>query len=416
MRQGGVSSTPHDALPVATGWRDRAILVVGAIFIASLQLPGTVALRLSLLALLVALALVDITRLRAVPRPIVIALVLWAALSGLSLVNAINLAYSSREFLNEIVYTSIAFLVFFILAASLRRVLVWRNAFLVATLVLGAVAVAVQLVRPDDIHRGAHGGPGTVATFLIVGLPLLILAGIPAWHGSFSRWLVACGLLVWFTAAWASENRIVWPIALVSSLFMMGMLYRYDGKAAGLARFGRRQWLMVGLILIAFVAAFAVSQVKRVKTTELETAMKRLDRDPRLNIWSAAVQAAKSAPWTGFGVGRGVLSGKLRTESNDPMGWHGHNVLINAIISLGPAGPLVLLFLLGSLIAALVPALRGDDRDRRLLAIAGITVIGAFFLRSMTDDFFYRHNAIMFWSWNGILLGYVTWPGERRIS
>jgi O-antigen ligase len=390
-----------------SGWRHWPILILGAVFIGSLQLPGTVALRLSLLVLLALLALPDLARLRALPRSIVIAIVAWVAVSALSLVNAIDPNYSVREFKNELGYTLAAFLVFFTLAASIQRVLVWRNTFLAATLVLGVVAVVWHFLEGVRVHGGPHGGPGTLTTFLLVALPLLVLAGVPGWRGSLPRWPVALGVLIWLAAAWASENRIVWVIALIASFFMLGMRYRDAAKHGG-ARFGRQQWLIVAALVLVFAAAFATSQAKRFTGATVDSAIARIGEDPRVRIWSAALQTAKRAPWTGFGVGRGVQGVEIRAQSKDPMGWHGHNILLDYYISLGPAGPVVLLLLFGSLIAAQARSLNDPEPGRRLLALAGITMIGAFFLRSMVDDFFYRHNAILFWSWNGILLGFLT--------
>jgi O-antigen ligase len=42
------------------------------------------------------------------------------------------------------------------------------------------------------------------------------------------------------------------------------------------------------------------------------------------------------------------------------------------------------------------------------LGILGITLLTGFLAKNLTDDFFYRHNAVVFWAMNGMLLGLAS--------
>ena len=45
------------------------------------------------------------------------------------------------------------------------------------------------------------------------------------------------------------------------------------------------------------------------------------------------------------------------------------------------------------------------------LGIVGLAVLAGFIVKNATDDFFHRHNALVFWALNGMLLGF----GRRHL-
>ena len=66
-----------------------------------------------------------------------------------------------------------------------------------------------------------------------------------------------------------------------------------------------------------------------------------------------------------------------------------------------------------ALMAALALGYRGMLASERLapLGVIGLTLIVGFLVKNMTDDFFYRHNALLFWAVNGMLLGFARARG-----
>ena len=87
---------------------------------------------------------------------------------------------------------------------------------------------------------------------------------------------------------------------------------------------------------------------------------------------------------------------------------HGHNLFLNAAVSLGALGV--------ALLAALLTALaleHGRNLSRpgtRVLGAIGLALVAAFLVKNLTDDFFNRHNALVFWALNGMLLGIARRP------
>jgi hypothetical protein len=45
-----------------------------------------------------------------------------------------------------------------------------------------------------------------------------------------------------------------------------------------------------------------------------------------------------------------------------------------------------------------------------VLGAIGLALLAAFLVKNLTDDFFNRHNALVFWALNGMLLGLARRP------
>jgi hypothetical protein len=43
----------------------------------------------------------------------------------------------------------------------------------------------------------------------------------------------------------------------------------------------------------------------------------------------------------------------------------------------------------------------------------GLAMLSGFVVKNLTDDFFWRHNALVFWALNGGLLGFAARAKER---
>jgi hypothetical protein len=61
---------------------------------------------------------------------------------------------------------------------------------------------------------------------------------------------------------------------------------------------------------------------------------------------------------------------------------------------------------------------RGLLADPRVapLGMMGLAMLAGFVVKNLTDDFVYRHNALVFWAVNGMLLGLSSRRGRPGAS
>jgi O-antigen ligase len=207
-------------------------------------------------------------------------------------------------------------------------------------------------------------------------------------------------LAVLLYAAWETDNRIVW-IALGAQLVIAAMLHAGEG-----ARTLRRIALVAAVVAILGFAA-SVAERSAILFAGAGSTTESLERDVRPRIWGVAWHKFKEAPWVGHGFGREILAEdflpQTPTINNHPPIRHGHNVFVDVALQLGVAGLAVfgaLLVLLGREYARYL----GDPRIAALGGI-GLMLLAGFVLKNLTDDFLHRHNALVFWALNGMLLG-----------
>jgi O-antigen ligase len=135
-----------------------------------------------------------------------------------------------------------------------------------------------------------------------------------------------------------------------------------------------------------------------------------LSMDLRPRIWTIACDVIAERPLLGHGFGREIKEPRYRAEIGQEgyeFATHGHNVFVNAAVSLGFVGLAALLLLLVALASAHVRLL--GHGETRVLGALGLSLLAAFVAKNLTDDFFNRHNALVFWALHGMLLGL----GER---
>mgnify|MGYP001764554227 CR=1 FL=1 len=118
----------------------------------------------------------------------------------------------------------------------------------------------------------------------------------------------------------------------------------------------------------------------------------------------------------GHGFGREVIERHFRERmagAGYEFATHGHNLFLNTAVSLGALGVAVLTALLMAL--ALEHGRNLARPGTRVLGAIGLALLAAFLVKNLTDDFFNRHNALVFWALNGLLLGLGRRPpGERQ--
>lgn len=369
---------PATATP---GWR------VAALIVAALALLASIARREAPVVPL------------AWPRAFVACYAAWAALAALSLLWSASVDYSMSEWRREILYGALAFGVFYAGTADTQR---WRQAC--AILIGGAVLIAVAEGARSALGWGTrsfHGGPGRFTTHLVIVVPFVICLLNEAPLGFGRRPALAAGILgVLFLAALAAGNRIVW-IAFLAAFVVLALFARPPRP-----RSMRRTALATGLaaaILVFF--ALSIEHKAREFYPELGSS-ESIARDLRPRFWALAAEAAAERPLLGHGYGHEILADRYRAAMgarDAEFATHGHNMFLDAAVSLGFTGLAILVAMLATLALAYGRMLARPPT--RLLGAIGLAVLAAFVTKNLTDDFFVRQNALVFWAVNGMLLG-----------
>jgi O-antigen ligase len=343
-----------------------------------------------------------------VPRDVAIAGLAWVAICVASLAWSVDPAYTLGELKPELVYGVLAFVVFFVAAARDPSLWpAWWTA-LMAGAAVGFAAQALQDVVPVSVSRHAvDGGPGPFSTHLVLLLPLLFaLDWPPPWGRDHRPRVLVLGLCVFLAAAWYTGNRIVW-LAFATQLAVGIATWRKlpedaAQRAVTLRRLG-------ALAIVAIAVAFAASVAERNQRNLLhDTGVPPgLSHDLRPRIWRAAWGEFVQAPWLGHGFGREVLAPVFipltPKEANHPQLLHGHNTFVDMALEVGVVGLAAFVVLL----AALARRYRAMLADPLLapLGMIGLALLAGFIVKNFTDDFLHRHNALVFWSLNAMLLG-----------
>ena len=326
----------------------------------------------------------------------------WAALAAVSCLWSVSSEYSLSEWRREILYGALAFGVFYAGTADPVR---WRRGCMI--LIAGAALLAVaELVRVAVglrwLPRELHGGPGRFTTHLVIVAPLLtcLLHELPLGLGRRPA-LAVVALGVFFLAAFASGNRIVW-IAFFAAFVVIAALAR-----APRAQAPWRVALITGFGAL-ILALFALSIVQKAEDVypDAANAGESLAMDLRPKLWGLAVDAVADRPLLGHGFGHEILADRFRAGIGTrgyEFASHGHNMFLNAAVSLGAVGLAILVAMLAALALAYRRLLA--QPSTRFLGALGLAILAAFVAKNLTDDFFVRHNALVFWAVNGMLLG-----------
>jgi len=384
------------------------LLAATSAFLFLAPFPGSAGSRgaLLLLATLAVLARPRVIRaaVAVAPRGVFIAFLAWSILAVASLAWSVQPRYTLGELRAELLYGAGTLAVFFIAACEApERWRVWSRALLAGAAAIALWFVVVEHLPWDLADKTLVEQRGPWSTHLVLLLPVLLALSWPApWGEGRAAWVHAIALAAFLAAAWATGNRVMW-LALAVQLGVVIALARRSPLALkpGTAR------ALAVVAVLATVLAFAASLLEHNERffgpdAPLATSF---ERDLRPRIWSAAIEQVKQAPWLGHGYGREIVSGAFSplTPPKYPELRHAHNVFLDATIELGVAGLVALV--------ALLVALAREHRaclaraDTAPLGVIGLVLLAGFVVKCLTDDFMYRHNALVFWALNGALLG-----------
>jgi len=400
-----------------------------AIFLAANLFPHTVALRLTALALGLALAVFGLWRanvaegpgrIRALP-PLLVPILLWAAWAALSVSWSVEPEHSMKEFKNEVVYVFLGYWLCWIAAQASGG----RRALQIC-LIVGAVLTSVLgiygYVRYGYIvQAGDHwivrimSGPGDQSSALLTLMPLAVPA---IWLAHAEKAPRGLRLTLWalpplfLAAAYVTLNRTVW-IGFAVELVVIGLMLLPRPEFASLLSSGRVK-LLGSVLAVAFVGGLAAAFLYVQETRFDESLSAGIKNDPRWEVWNAAVETIKEHPATGLGFGRGINRQVWQAEFSDRLLAHAHNVVLEAAVDTGLPGAALFVLLIGSIGFHGWKLARRVDSARAAYGIALMAILAGMLVRNMTDVLLVRQNALLFWGVTGLLLGLSAAQGKSR--
>ena len=365
-----------------------------------LPFSGTVAFRLLCVALAFLYAMV-VWRRSSVPQIRFLPVLLFWGVSVLaSLFYAVDPDYSLSEVKNELMYTMMVFIGFFVITSDWRRIRWFLLALTAGALVLciAALWTRAQLGLWSESSAYPFGGSAAFAGYLVAVAPmayLLLFLSDDKWLRRLS--LALLSLLV--IAGYYCLQRIIWPVLFVQ----VSVALILGGKHFGFAI--KRVAGVLVLVALATLLVLQLTQATRSHGgTESSVAM---NTDDRLFFFPKVVARILETPWSGAGFGRRALS-KAHPDlvpTYNPTLWHGHNVVLNYGLSMGLPGMVAILLVFGALLREYLRFWRSGDRRLVMLGVCGIALVLGVFLRNMVNDMFVRDQALLFWALNGMLLG-----------
>ncbi|MFZ5508635.1 MAG: O-antigen ligase family protein [Pseudomonadota bacterium] len=377
-----------------------------ALYVAVLPVKHTIALRYLAFTLLLTATAGLLATLRQWPRfPLAKPWLAYGGVAVLSLLYAASPATSFEEIRTEIVYCALVFCV----ATTWGRTLdtVRGLGMILAGVNFVLVLIAFQYVDLDTpMDRVMKLPPlafaGVNSNFIVSILPLLAFLSWDSWRSGARALSLAIALVLIpmdIAALMVSYTRQT-SLALAAGLLCWGVLVLRKG-------FTWRRLMAVAAVLLAVAGLFVTQMVRRGGPGDdvVQLVRSSVAQDIRWQLWRFSLEKIAERPLTGSGFGRETFD-QLYADflPDEPLLWHAHNMIINKGIQMGIPGMAVFLALWLALARELARHLRGAPR-RHALAVAGLTTVVVVFAKNMTDDFFVRDIALLFWLLMGSLIG-----------
>ena len=343
---------------------------------------------------------------RRVPLPgiaVPLALAAWSAWAIASLAWSIDPAFTARELKSDLAWALLTTVIFYVAGTAAAGWRVLAGAALAGLAFWPALALGLYLSASGWNARLAHMGVVAYSTYLATFAPLLVLLVWPAplGFGGHRRagWVAALLLALLLVTARLSENRIVW-IALAVAIAVLAASLRGRLPRARLA-------IVAGVTIAALALLFADAARERARENRSPdaTVAESLSSDPRLSIWKHAAKHIAERPWHGYGFGRLIMKDELREDTRDRLLTHAHNTFVSQWLQTGGIGVALLVSLLGALGARYLMLLRTGDLVLARVGALGLAVLASFVVKNLTDDFFFRANAKLFFAVHALLLG-----------
>lgn len=325
-----------------------------------------------------------------------------------------DVAESFSTFKGEVAIPLLAGAVFFGLTRDAADMRHWLLALIVGLAGLLVSMFIDPFRQGGSIPRPWYGGVGAVSTWVVTVAALLPFAwqGAPADGGKKQmQWAGGCGLLLLAAVAYLSGNRMVWA-SFALMLIAFAVLNVGNGRAMPKTR------SLLGLVLAIAILGllfFASSEARFDGLVEDRGSVALLLQDNRLALWREVMRMIAEQPLAGRGFGREVVEAELVARFTDPqqrgLFLQAHNLLFNYALQMGAAGVAAILLLFTALGIKYLYLAR-QQGITRLAGTCGCMLLIGVFSKNMTDDFFIRQNALLFWAAIGMLAGMTRDRGQ----
>ena len=340
-------------------------------------------------------------------RPLVYAILAYLAACALSIPVSKTPILSLNGFINKWV----EYLLFFVVAADLgRRPGVVRNGLMI--IAASSLFVLIEAVTQEHAGRGIFSGhlyqnyqratgpyenPIDLATYLMVVIPLMLMAAIGR-----RRWLVRTmlwSLLVALVVLLARTDALGAWLGLCLGLPLVIVVEQPMVRRYGLIA-------LVGIVLFCSIVPQGVGQ-NGIPHSKEAFSFARLGTSDRWNMWQAALGMIRDRPILGHGVNTFMANYLDYWVGGERQPRYAHNCYLQVAAETGFVGLVTFLGLLGLIFAQWFAALRrGGGSDDRLALIGFTAGLFAFVLQAGIDTNFYSlRQAALFWLLAGLATG-----------
>jgi len=392
-------------------------LLPAALFLLILPLNHTIALRFLCLFLAAAVALRCFLKPGAPPLPLKLTLALWAGIGILSLTWSLDPMFSLNELKTEIGYGLIAFFTFYNLTTTETEWKLWLNILMLSlgiTLTLALISkwhFGLESADWDLLH-----GVGTYSTYLITILPILLLTTSETPIKKFPKNIIWLLVPFFLLVGFITLNRALWlSTTIIASIFFYLQWARKNPSQKWKASIGVIGIFLVGIAL--FISFIKYKYYNETNISIIDLVIHSFKTDDRPEIWRFWINLIEQKPWTGVGFGRDLAQVTyhdiLPPQAAVTHSYaHAHNLFLDYGLQMGIGGIVILILLFLSIVKEFWSLYKSEDKKTSTIGICGIVLVVGFVSKNLTDDFFWRGNALFFWSLVGILLGY----GKSRFT
>jgi len=397
-------------MPLSTTQKDYFLAICSGFFLFILPFTHTIAIRLSLF-LIVFIAVIFIYRLNAIRNiPTQKVLLLWLVFPVLILPFAWNIAYSLNEIKVEIVYSVMAFSIFFTLAY--QKIFFIKSALIAMSLSLLLVSLWGLWNSYENqglwLETARHNGSASYISYTLVLIPLLLFA-----QCVFVRqrlWIISLLVLLILTSFLSGQRIFI--VALLAQLVIFGLW------AKQYLTISTQKLMIISTVFILLSTLLAFASLLNRFDGSIEAAIHYQQNDPRFELISIPLELIKNSPFIGYGFGREtmlhVIGGETALDKilqSYPEGYqysHAHNVLLNIAIEVGLLGLVIFASVFVSLFRHYYCCAKDEQPIVAAAGMAGMAILVGFLVRNQTNDMFYRDMSLFFWSTQGLLLGFIV--------
>ena len=334
-------------------------------------------------------------------------ILLWALLPLILLPYSNNIEFSLKEIKREVIYGMMAFLGFFIVTYDEKILKRWFLFLAIGCsfLVLWTSSNYVFYERDlESLYAWRwHHGYASVATYITILLTLFVPAWLLFERYRYVVFAVFIGAL--WMAVFSSQRAVIFVLIGQLSVFTF-LLF----KSTDVANDGKKRlWFSLGGGLFSLGASFYFMYDR---LSVLWKSSDFLSSDIRiLQLPMLAFDLIIQNPLVGHGFGRTLMRSHFKQVGLE----HAHNIILSYGVEMGILGMLIIVLLFWSLFYNYYKLFRSslDNKIVRSVVLAGTMVVVGVFIREQFNYMLNRELAILFWSVNGMLLGFALRQGER---